>query len=271
VDQEMYDKQAWQLWEDFGAGFHAARINAWLVLGSSTLPFELLFPGAVVHGCDYTVKLRPMAVFRTSISLQEVGFSEPLLPQAENSAYSRNWLTTGLVVLNGDSGAGLDLFLALELLGEGVLVFVDQRKRVAGCLGATTATKLLEKARGKLEATGEVKAVVAGLFNTLPNKAPGVKDLPVDSIVVAFPQSGKYHGCLCYHPASTPLVCVNDGNKTSLRLVFKGATWKAVIDTIFSTTPRPRFADMDQFQAFVSGVDESLELAPEQAARMRFA
>lgn len=43
VDNQVYDCEPWQLWEMFGACFHAIRINSFLVLGSKTVKVPQLF------------------------------------------------------------------------------------------------------------------------------------------------------------------------------------------------------------------------------------
>ena len=46
VDHRIYDKAPWQLWETFGAYFHALRINSLLIVGLSVVDVRMLFPGA---------------------------------------------------------------------------------------------------------------------------------------------------------------------------------------------------------------------------------
>ncbi|RKP18705.1 hypothetical protein ROZALSC1DRAFT_22966, partial [Rozella allomycis CSF55] len=50
VDLLMYDKSPWQLWEVFGAYFHALRINAFLIIGRTTVKARELFEGALING-----------------------------------------------------------------------------------------------------------------------------------------------------------------------------------------------------------------------------
>jgi hypothetical protein len=273
VDEKVYDLQPWQLWEQFGAVLHAARINAWQVLGHSQLPLKSLFPGAVVNGCERKVKLRPVEVFACQSGLQERGFGNFKVQQSGNASFVVSWLERGFVVLNGDSGRGLDVFFALELVDSPgkYCVFVDQRKRVAGSLGPCAAKTLLEKARGDLKTGGRVGVLAAGLFNTLPNRAPGAGQLPMDSVVVSFHESAAYHGTLRFHPASTPLVSVNDDNKTALRLVFGGSVASAaVIGSIIERRTSERFSAMDDLRQFIHGLDTRVDVTEEMERRLRF-
>lgn len=49
VDNLIYDKEPWQLWEVFGAYFHALRINAFLIIGKDTIKVSDLFKGKNLH------------------------------------------------------------------------------------------------------------------------------------------------------------------------------------------------------------------------------
>jgi hypothetical protein len=53
VDDTLCTTVPWQLWEWFGAYFHALRINAHLILGTTSGKFsDLIAPGSMQNGCD---------------------------------------------------------------------------------------------------------------------------------------------------------------------------------------------------------------------------
>lgn len=66
VDRRVYGCEPWQLWEVFGACFHAARINSLLLLKEEEVSVSRLFEGGTGAEGNTQVKLRPMEVFLTS-------------------------------------------------------------------------------------------------------------------------------------------------------------------------------------------------------------
>jgi hypothetical protein len=62
VDNVLYDKEPWQLWETFSACFFALRVNSMILLGATECSFSELCRGAVVKGCSLEVILCPIEV-----------------------------------------------------------------------------------------------------------------------------------------------------------------------------------------------------------------
>ena len=139
VDERVYSCEPWQLWESFGACFHAIRINSFLVLKERIITMSKLF--VFTSNSTTKVVLKPMKVFRTSTELSKD--TPDCIPEVSNANYKRRWIggsqkDPGVIVMNGPDGAGVDI--SFSLLKEGAtnendisnyMVFLDQRKRVA--------------------------------------------------------------------------------------------------------------------------------------------
>lgn len=112
VDSLVYDKAPWQLWEVFGAHFHALRINALLILGFREVSLLDLFSAALVNGCNQSIRLKPMYVIET-----EDEFNNKLGDDVGVKGHyddKKNWRRDGWVVINGESGEGVDIFFCLD-------------------------------------------------------------------------------------------------------------------------------------------------------------
>ncbi|KAG2962182.1 hypothetical protein PC118_g21573 [Phytophthora cactorum] len=146
VDSTMFALQPWQSWEVFGACFYAVRINALLVLGHSTVTLGDLLPGTRMSGetRNISVKLVPSRVFRCA---EAFGPSTPrLISRQINQLEKIDWTSSGCIAVNGDSGAGVDIFFALkDAATDNVVVFVDQRKRQFGKFQPSHAANYLGK------------------------------------------------------------------------------------------------------------------------------
>eukprot|EP00732_Lithocolla_globosa_P001005 Lithocolla_globosa_v1_NODE_419_length_4112_cov_8.573330.p1 type:complete len:604 gc:universal NODE_419_length_4112_cov_8.573330:280-2091(+) len=229
VDSELYLAQPWQLWERFGAHFHAARINALQILGETVVPFSHVCNGALSNGCDKKVVLRPVEVFTTSAK-----FSENIdrnIPHTGDSQYKIDWVggdtmneqNHGYVVINGEGGNGVDIFFSLKCsLDERYLVCTDQRKRKSGYMGENAATELIKKARIYPKNLKVPVVVVVGLFSMFPHFNHSKSVLPPNSFVVSYDQTSSYHGGLQYHPASSPCINVNDDSVSALKMCLFG-------------------------------------------------
>ncbi len=220
VDAVTYDLAPWQLWEKFGACFHAMRINALIIVHGNCGPFSfsLVCTGAAVNGCSDKVKLRHMRVMETDAKFGRELPNE--VSEKDNGSNKVDWLQTGWVLLNGAGGIGVDIFFALPLAnGLGHVVCADQRKREAGSLGEKRAAAQVEKARSRPRCLSEQSKLVVGLFSMFPSYEQGADDLPDDCFVVSFREHQAYHGCLTLHPASSPCVDVNRDNQSTLELL----------------------------------------------------
>lgn len=121
VDRRVYGCEPWQLWEVFGACFHAARINSFLILKKEEVSVSRLFEGGTGAEGNTQVKLRPMEVFLTSDVLsKDLGET---VRESKNAQHSRRWIgadtdsDVGVIVINGPggAGAGVDIFSLFQL------------------------------------------------------------------------------------------------------------------------------------------------------------
>jgi hypothetical protein len=229
VDNKVYDCEPWQLYETFGACFHAARINSFQILGETSLKVSRFFEGGIGNFSDERVKLRPMEVFRSSDALSnDLGM---IVREAGNAHHTRSWIgentdDAGVIVINGVGGAGVDVFFSLPLDDadstklENYVVFLDQRKRVAtDSMPGSTAKKLIVNARA---AFSNHAHTVVGLFSMFPRAEIPASDLPANSFVISKKQTKAFHCCFWSHPAACPYVDLQEDNKTTLSLLLRG-------------------------------------------------
>jgi hypothetical protein len=228
VDRNVFDPAncPWQQWELFGACFSALRINALLITLASDGELEVklsrIFEGAVVNlPIDHKVKLRPMVVTQT---MHHLTSDSPKEIKVIQEAEPINWVSTGVVVVNGENGKGIDIFYTLELHehpGNYILV-TDQRKRVTGNLAVNKTIKETRIEPGKDLKEAGIKHVVVALFSMFTCAS---LSLATNSIAVTFEQHSVFHGALHHHPAASYCVRVNNDGVTALGKLFeKGGT-----------------------------------------------
>ena len=230
VDMHLFtsSRSPWQQWETFGACFSALRINALLILTPKDkepeVHLEEIFDGAMTKVPNVKVKLRPTWVVQTEV---QFGTNTPRKIPLTNDREG-DWLQEGLVVVNGDNGAGVDIFYALELVGDEpnkYVLMTDQRKRVHGTL---PVHDVIEKARVDKEQELKnhgVEHVVASVFSMFTSSDVTESDLPNCTVAVTFREHVDYHGALSLHPAASFIVRVNKDGVTALRGLFRsGAT-----------------------------------------------
>ncbi|KAF4032784.1 hypothetical protein GN244_ATG15291 [Phytophthora infestans] len=229
VDSTMFALQPWQSWEMFGACFYAVRINALLVLGHSTVKLRDLLPGAQMseETRHISVKLVPSRVVQCAEAFGSL--TPQLISNKFNQQEKYDWTSSGCIAVNGDGGAGVDIFFALnDAVTDNVVVFVDQRKRQLGKFQPCHAKEYL----GKLSVCPKFLVargarLVRGVLNcdSLSNLA--TYDVPHDCFLLSPDESEQFYGTLAYHPACTPFISVNSACKTALKSVLRG-TMKAV-------------------------------------------
>lgn len=277
VDERHATYQSWQVWEEFGALFHALRINALQIVYrrdvGHSFQVSKLFPGAVLRGCTQLVKLRPMTIqrchdaFGSDMKL-EVGVKG-------NSADQINWLTGGHVWLNADSGKGVDIFYALQCLETDCdyIIVTDQRKRVAGSnVGPVTAKNLLNAQRvPNLTNIPNLRIKqVCCLFNQLTRVKVDASDLPENSIVVALEQSDAYHATLWNHPAASPTVKLNSDPKTFIKMLFDGARADELAEAVVSRRAQRGFSSFDEFHEFAAAWEPTVKIVADAVDRVIF-
>jgi hypothetical protein len=224
VDLTMFHLQPWQSWEMFGACFYAVRINALLALGHSTVTLRDLLPGTLMSSetSAIFVKLVPSRVIRCAGAF---GASTPqLIPRKGNQLETIDWTSGGYIVVNDDGGAGVDIFFALKDATTGrVVVFVDQRKRQFGKFEPSDAKKYLKKLAVCPNFLVRNRArLVRGIMNSVAPSNLAKYEVPRDCFILSRNETEQFHGTLAYHPASSPVICINSACKTALKTVLEG-------------------------------------------------
>ncbi|KAH9081413.1 hypothetical protein LEN26_021296 [Aphanomyces euteiches] len=266
VDSLIYDKAPWSLWEVFGAYFHALRINAMIIVGKPVVKVSELFKGALLIGCDDQVQLSPTKVMEYD---DKFGSSiEPVIGRKGNSLETHNWMTEGLVVINGEHEKGVDIFFALKKIQDnGYVVCLDQRKRVAGTnLGSVGISKLLSSASIVPTALGnsyEPITVVPLLFSSL--RSTNVQELKGhNGVVVSYAQMYTYHHGLWLHPASSPFVNVNKDPVSYIKMLLTGSGEDIQTVATRVTGRKRKFESIEDFSAAVRHICPKVELSNQE-------
>ena len=272
VDELIYDKAPWQLWEVFGAYFHALRINSIIIVGRSVGKVKRLFKGAIVNGCEDEVELRPMLVMETEDQFS-ADMSSPLISRKGHYRERHDWLKEGYVVINGDGGKGVDLFFALKKVNspDGYVVFADQRKRVGGSnLGKVGVSNLLQKALIMPRFFTADSTLVRCLFSCVTYAKIEADDLAGNSIVVAYGQNRKYHGTLWTHPASSPFIKINTDPLSYIKMVLSGKDKDKLAEAILERRKTVTFSSSAELGHFIHQRKFDATLIADSEERLSF-
>ncbi|KAJ3279404.1 hypothetical protein HDU76_009519 [Blyttiomyces sp. JEL0837] len=129
-----------------------------------------------------------------------------------------------LVVLNGDNGAGVDIFITLERAdGSGYILILDQRKRQSADVTQSNLSTLMSKVPQPPMFFGQDNLKLETVFG-LMNVYSNIKVHPVpDSVFfVSNSDSLLFHGSLFDHPGCSAAIDVNTGLVTSIQQLFRG-------------------------------------------------
>jgi hypothetical protein len=205
IDALLYDLQPWQLWEKFGAYFYALRINSFLILGKSCVALGVFLSGAEVATdiSDVEIKLAPAKVFVCQNTFGAKTTSQ--IYRQRNLLEVVDWIQTGCIALNGDSGEGVDIFFAeRNFIDNKPVVFLDQRKRVHGKFHPSTAKTCFAKLAICPEFLKQDALIVRGVMNCISIDSLGNEfAVPPGCYLMSREQSMIFHGSLAYHPACT--------------------------------------------------------------------
>jgi hypothetical protein len=258
VDHNVFSpgNSPWQQWELFGACFSALRINALLITSDAkAVRLSRIFQGAKHNlNIDHEVNLRPMTVGWTNHALKTLS---PAKIQLKGEAGITDWVSTGVVVVNGDNGKGVDIFYTLELRnssGNYILV-TDQRKRVQGNLNVNATIKKARVSIGKSLKDAGIKYVVVALFSMFTCVH---LELPLDSIAVTFEQHSYFHGALCQHPAASFCVSVNEDGVTALCGLFETGAQNGANAIIATRTEEGSIGSFEALQKCLEGMNTKL-------------
>ena len=268
VDLMVYDKAPWKLWEVFGAYFHALRINSMIIVGKKILKLFELFKGALINGCTDEIVLKPMLVMET-----EDKFSIDIpatIRRKGNSLEKRDWLTDGLVIINGEGGKGVDIFFALKKnSADGHVICVDQRKRVAvKTFGKKTANDLMDKARIIPSILSNADTVVPCIFSCFASSTIPIENMSRNSVIVTFSQSQNYHGCLNTHPASSPSVNINADSISYIQMLFSGKDARLLASQICAN--ERKYKSYEELKEFVNSCNLTADFVEDAQDRISF-
>jgi hypothetical protein len=255
VDEVAYDLQPWQLWEKFGAYFYALRINSLIVIGRNEVYLSQLLHGAIMTDdiLELKVQLIPTKVFSSFDILQE---ETPRFISCKGNVNEKmDWSTGECIVVNGDSGPGVDIFFALRSYDSSrVIFFLDQRKRIHGSFTLAQALKDLEAARIIPCVLGSSNIInIQGVLNCLPDAGFTKERLPDFSFIVTRKELPFFYGSLAIHPACSPLLHVNVANKSALEYIFTGKDSKKLVDVVLQKRKDPEggFESIESLDQFV--------------------
>ncbi|KAG7397065.1 hypothetical protein PHYBOEH_001279 [Phytophthora boehmeriae] len=121
-----------------------------------------------------------------------------------------------------------------------VVVFVDQRKRQFGKFQPSHARDYLGKLTvcpDFLVASGA--RLVRGIMNSVALSNLAKYEVPHDCFILSRNETEHFHGTLAYHPACSPVVCINSASRTALKTVFEGDAGEVdeTIDEIMRKRP----------------------------------
>ncbi|KAI3657486.1 hypothetical protein MP638_006133 [Amoeboaphelidium occidentale] len=172
----LHNVPAWLSWESFGAHFYCVRMNSFLVLGQSVLPLSDILRGSRFREDDPVfktqVQIRVAKVFHSN---EQYGPDMPRLITRNKASYiSVDWVDDSClqVVLNGDDGAGVDIFFALKRAdNSGHILLLDQRKRlgsdVTGSVLSGFMAKIPEKPRFLNSQTVESTVGLMSIYSSI--------------------------------------------------------------------------------------------------------
>lgn len=263
---------SWLSWEAFGANFYCLRINSFLVLGVSVLPLSYLLCGSQSGSNNFSasVHLRVAKVFPSN---EKYGPDIPQNITRKNSSYvTVDWVDgeTLQIVLNGDDGAGVDVFFILKRADcSGYIILLDQRKR----LGSNVTHSNLSFFRSKLPSPPAFLRefnvdLVFGLMSIYSQII--INPVPESTFFVSFKDSLYFHGTLFDHPGCSIAIDVNSALKISIGQIFQGTNKKRMelAERIISQRKKKRIENYDDLLSLVSGWNE--ELDDSARARIKF-
>lgn len=181
------------------------------------------------------VKLKPVMPLRSSNKLGK-DTTESI---SDVSGRTVKWMDDGCVVLNGDSGKGVDIFMMLDRVDkngkvDGKVLILDQRKLWLSNIQSNEMKnifKLMQKVVSALpDYLKKNVVVVYCIFSPfslwpLPVDISGDNDMPHHWVLVGRKEIADFHGdgLLKTHPACFPKVYINFGELSDrmLSLVFE--------------------------------------------------
>lgn len=223
----------------------------------------------LLHGSQFasevfkptSVHLRVAKVFPSN---EKYGPEMPKIITRRNSSYqSVDWVDGEnlQIVLNGDDGAGVDIFFLLKRAdNSGYIILLDQRKR----LGSSVTVSNLSWFRSKLPGPpaflkdSNLK-LIFGLMSL--NSQINIDPVPESTFFVSSKDSMYFHGTLFDHPGCSIAIDVNSALKSSIGQIFLGAKKKPMrlAARIISQRKKKRIENYDDLLSLVSGWNGKLD------------
>jgi hypothetical protein len=205
----------WHKFEIFGAWFHAARINAFLVCGYQKVTLIQLFKGAKVDSKSVVI-LRPASVITSAEKIQTTTNLSCVAEHGNlanvNSAMDP---TVCYIFVNGTNGMGVDIFFMLQTAQKRWLLLLDQRKvdnktLTNGVLAALYARMPVPKLPDGSQP--DVIGIVASAITHFGRRC----NLAHNLVALSRSELAEYHGSLSVCASYFTSTCPNEANQTTL-------------------------------------------------------
>jgi hypothetical protein len=272
VEDPISNVPSWLSWEAFGANFYCIRINSFLVLGVSTLPLSYLLRGSQFSSNIFQV-LVDIRVAKVFPSNEQYGPHLPQkLTQRKAGYISVDWFQgeTLQVVLNGEDGAGADIFFILKHADDkGYIIVLDQRKRLGSHITDSTLAAFKSKLPDAPSFLQEFNlSTVFGLTSIYSQIS--IAPIPDSAFFVSVQDSLHFHGTLFDHPGCSMAIDVNSALKTSVGQIFRGSKRKRMelAARVIQHRTENRIGNYDELLLLVSGWKE--EMDESACARLKF-
>ena len=272
VELSIDNVPSWLSWEAFGANFYCIRINSFIVLGVSVLPLSHLLCGSQFSSnlSNVLVEIRVSKVFPSS---EHYGPDLPQTITMKNYDFiSVDWFLDEKlqVVLNGDDGAGVDIFFILKRADMlGYIIVLDQRKRIGSNVTNCNLTAFKSKLPNSPSFLREFNVeIVFGLMSIYSEIA--IEPVPDSVFFVSVKDSLCFHGSLFDHPGCSITIEVNSSLKTAVAQIFRGNKKERMdlADKVISQRKKKRIENLDELLSLVS--QWSAELEKSAYSRIRF-
>lgn len=250
--------EPWQKWENFGAYLHAAKINAWQIIGNQSVSAFSLFRGMQCTFSEHlSITLKPAIVFESAMPLSAAMVLTEVGEKNNESLHVVDVLSHEhySICLNATNGEGVDIFYNLYGFFDDSpqrqlsILIMDQRKREGKDLTTSYMKQLTDKMMVHKPTTfnGHNALVISMVFSCLAKFGPR-SELVNNTGVYSRSCHMAYSGCLRNHPSASVLIDPNKTSKTLLKSLI-GCS-REVASKVFDNakqTPFRRASDLREF------------------------
>jgi hypothetical protein len=261
------DASDWQNWELFGASCYALKLNSLAVLGNTSVTLGAFFSHRnallnpdIIQLMSTEVKVVPTKVIKVTENFSKN--SDKNFTENNNAEYKISLLNDkGYVLLNGESGVGVDIMFVLETVdGNKKILVTDQRKRTSDVMNQgnfDSITKLMNSAvPQEVKGLSNVERiqVVSSRWGIL---GPRFDHKAVDSSSIFYGLEEFYDELLPFtnHPVAIGMVDVNFINQTLLETLF--SVNKEMAEMVTNKREANRFMKLEEFENFIGKKVES--------------